>query len=149
MHARRVAGACALGLLTFSLAACGGADDTAATGATAGNALTVSLGAASQEFTVTPAATTVKAGKVAFTATNSGKVLHELIVVALQPGQTLASITKADGSADETASVGEAADIEAGVSKSVTLDLKPGTYALICNQPGHFAGGMKTTIIVS
>ncbi len=148
MHARRVAGACALGLLTFSLAACGGADDTAATGATAGNALAVTLGGA-QEFSVNPASSTVKAGKITFTATNSGKVLHEMIVVALTPGQDLASITKADGSANEAAAAGEAADIEAGVSKSVTIDLKPGTYALICNQPGHFAGGMKTTITVS
>jgi uncharacterized cupredoxin-like copper-binding protein len=131
------------------MAACGGADDTAATGATAGNTLVVTLGGSSQEFTVTPAATSVKAGKTTFTAINDGKVLHEMIVIPLQSGQTVDSLKEGDGSANEDAAAGEAADIEAGASGSVTVDLKPGTYALICNQPGHFAGGMKTTITVA
>jgi uncharacterized cupredoxin-like copper-binding protein len=44
--------------------------------------------------------------------------------------------------------VGEAADIEPGASKSVTLDLTPGSYIPLSNLPGHYAGGMFTTFAV-
>ena len=29
------------------------------------------------------------------------------------------------------------------------LDLKPGAYELICNQPGHYHHGMKATFTVT
>jgi len=35
-----------------------------------------------------------------------------------------------------------AADIAAGERKSVSFKMDPGHYALICNLPGHYAGGM-------
>ncbi len=33
-------------------------------------------------------------------------------------------------------------------TKKLTLDLKPGHYAIICNLPGHYLGGMYTDLTV-
>jgi len=66
-----------------------------------------------------------------------------------EPAGGVDALKQADGTADETNAVGEAPDIEAGATKSVTLDLKAGKYVLLCNLPGHFAGGMWTTFTVS
>ena len=45
--------------------------------------------------------------------------------------------------------VDEVEDIAPGTSASLSLDLEPGTYAVICNLPGHYANGMHTTFAVS
>ena len=39
--------------------------------------------------------------------------------------------------------LGEISDLKPGASGSLTLNLKPGYYMLICNQPGHYKAGMK------
>lgn len=44
--------------------------------------------------------------------------------------------------------LGEVADLDAGKSGSLTLDLRPGIYVLVCNIPGHFMAGMWTTLTV-
>lgn len=40
-------------------------------------------------------------------------------------------------------------DMEAGASKTLTLKLDKGRYALICNIPGHYAAGMFADFTVS
>jgi uncharacterized cupredoxin-like copper-binding protein len=37
----------------------------------------------------------------------------------------------------------------AGKSGHMTLDLKPGTYMLFCNVPGHYAMGQQTMVKVT
>jgi uncharacterized cupredoxin-like copper-binding protein len=46
--------------------------------------------------------------------------------------------------ASEAGSIGEVSGLKAGQSKTLTLHLKPGHYALICNEPGHYMSGMHT-----
>ena len=50
--------------------------------------------------------------------------------------------------ADETGNVGETGDLAAGASKSLTLSLPAGHYALICNLPGHYKAGQHTDFTV-
>ena len=38
--------------------------------------------------------------------------------------------------------VGETGDMEPGTSMTLTLDLAPGHYAVVCNLVGHYANGM-------
>ncbi|MFN8124152.1 MAG: sulfocyanin-like copper-binding protein [Thermoleophilia bacterium] len=117
-----------------------------ATGGT-GTAVTVDLGKG-QEFAVVPSVTSAPAGNITFTVVNDGKMMHEMVVVP-EPAGGAQALKKADGSADETGSPGEAPDIAAGATKKVTLDLKAGKYLLLCNLPGHFAGGMYTEFTVT
>ncbi len=44
--------------------------------------------------------------------------------------------------------MGEVSDLGPGRDDTLTLNLKPGHYALICNLPGHDAAGMYTNFQV-
>ena len=94
-------------------------------------------------FSLEPSVSTVPSGQVTFNVTNDGSMVHEMVVV--KTDKTPQQLMQKDGTADESTSVGEAADIQAGGSKSVTLTLPPGKYVLLCNLPGHYKGGMYAT----
>jgi uncharacterized cupredoxin-like copper-binding protein len=91
----------------------------------------------------------VSAGTVEFSVTNAGKVTHEVVVLKtdLPEGQIPADAAE-PGKVSEDASVGETGDMAPGAVKNVTLDLAPGKYVLICNQPGHYAAGMHVAFTV-
>ena len=50
--------------------------------------------------------------------------------------------------ASEAGSVGEIGEFKPGLTKRVTLSLKPGHYVLLCNIPGHFKAGMFHVVTV-
>jgi uncharacterized cupredoxin-like copper-binding protein len=122
---------------------CGGSGSSDSTGATAGGGETatvnVTMGTPS-EFALASDPAEVASGKVTFAVTNGGAVVHEMVVV--KTDTAAGELGAANGEADETDAVGEVADLEVGKSKSITLDLPAGHYALLCNLPGHYAGGM-------
>ncbi len=93
--------------------------------------------------------TTVKAGKVTFQATNASQgLVHEMIVIkAPEDGKPLPYDAKADKIDEEAIhSLGEISEREPGQAGVLTVDLKPGKYVLLCNQAGHYKGGMWTTV---
>jgi uncharacterized cupredoxin-like copper-binding protein len=45
--------------------------------------------------------------------------------------------------------LGEISDLKPGAKGTMTLDLKPGSYVVICNQPGHYKAGMMTALTVT
>jgi uncharacterized cupredoxin-like copper-binding protein len=98
-----------------------------------------------KEFSITPTASQVAAGKVTFNVKNDGTVTHEFVV--LKTDKPAGSLLKGDR-ADETGNVGETGDLAAGASKSITLTLPAGHYALICNLPGHYKAGQHTDFTV-
>jgi uncharacterized cupredoxin-like copper-binding protein len=85
-------------------------------------------------------ATKTQATRVTFVVRNAGKMTHEFVVLktAKAAGRLAAPGAK---EAPETGAVGEIAEIKPGVVKRVTLTLKKGHYALICNLPGHYSLG--------
>jgi uncharacterized cupredoxin-like copper-binding protein len=95
------------------------------------------------EMWVKPDYTSVKAGKVTFVATNTGRVEHELMVER--------SPLKMDGPGrpNEEAAQGMIEDMEPGKSGRMTLKLTPGTYVLFCNVPGHYAAGQHIRFTVT
>jgi uncharacterized cupredoxin-like copper-binding protein len=99
-----------------------------------------------KEFKILPSATTVKAGKVAFTVTNVGKINHEMVVMKsnLPPGKLPVN---AHHRVPEKGVVGEAGDIHPGQTKKVTLSLPPGKYVLLCNIAGHYAAGQRSGFV--
>jgi uncharacterized cupredoxin-like copper-binding protein len=98
-----------------------------------------------KEFSVNPTSSQAGAGKVTFKVHNGGTITHEFVVVKTNKG---AGNLLKGSRADETGNVGETGDLKAGASKSLTLNLKPGHYALICNLPGHYAAGQHVDFTV-
>lgn len=89
----------------------------------------------------------VPAGKVTFDVTNVGAVTHEVVFIRTDAAPGTLPLDPTDPTrVVETGSAGETGDVDAGKTVSVTLDLAPGRYQLICNQPGHYAAGMYTEL---
>lgn len=138
-----------LGSIAIGLAACGGGADATPTapGTTGGNTDVTpatsdpggsSSGSAQEvkaslnEWSVTMNVDQVNAGKVKFMVSNEGQFGHDFAVQdasGTSIGQTPV-FKKDDG------------------TKELDVDLKPGTYTVICDVPGHTAKGMKTTLTV-
>jgi uncharacterized cupredoxin-like copper-binding protein len=149
----RAGGAIALAALGLTAAAgaagCGnsaGANSAHKAQAPAAAPAVADVNATLSEFHVAPATPNARAGKVTFTAKNTGKTEHELIVI--RTDKQAADLGKGSR-ISESGSAGEVASIAPGATKSNTLDLKPGHYALICNLPGHYTGGMHTDLTVT
>jgi uncharacterized cupredoxin-like copper-binding protein len=89
-------------------------------------------------------------GKVSFIVTNGGTQTHEFVVLRTDSPAASFPIVSFEGEAnriDEDAkgvtNVGETGDMEPGATMSLSLDLAPGHYAVVCNLPGHYAMGMR------
>jgi uncharacterized cupredoxin-like copper-binding protein len=83
---------------------------------------------------------------VTFNVKNDGNVPHEFVV--LRTDKPAGSLLKG-AEADETGNVGEIGHLApGGPAKSLTLNLKPGHYALICNLPGHYRAGQHVDFSV-
>ncbi|MCW3016137.1 MAG: hypothetical protein JWO02_3229 [Solirubrobacterales bacterium] len=121
---------------------------SAETGATTAGSTPGTVQVALTEYKIAASAATAPAGRVTFDASNDGVIPHELVVV--KTDATAAGLLKGS-KADETGNVGELDERALAVkaTKTLTLDLKPGHYALICNLPGHYQGGMHTDFTVT
>ena len=109
------------------------AEEGTETDAASGSVVNVTL----QEFAVIPDTLSVPAGSVTFNAENIGPMdPHELVIVRtdMAAGELP---TREDGSFDEDAEgvevLGEIEEFDVGGTESLTLDLEPGHYALLCN----------------
>jgi uncharacterized cupredoxin-like copper-binding protein len=93
----------------------------------------------------------VKAGRVTLEAVNLSKdLVHEVLVVPTpsdgkQPPYDIKTNTIIE---KRVQSLGEISELEPGAHGSLALNLKPGTYLLLCNQPGHYKSGMSTKLVV-
>jgi len=90
----------------------------------------------------------VKSGDVTFQVINDSKeVIHEMLVAPADPAKPLPFVAN-EFRVDEEASkdLGEVSELDPGKSGSLTIHLKPGTYVLFCNVPGHYMAGMWTLI---
>jgi uncharacterized cupredoxin-like copper-binding protein len=101
----------------------------------------------------------VPAGEVSFVVQNMGWRTHELVVLPLSAGAVVGTRSPgADGTVDESESLGEASascaggsgeGITSGAVGWVTLTLRPGRYELICNLPNHYADGMRQELDIT
>lgn len=111
-------------LIALVAAACGGGGGQQ--GGTSGDAGTITV--SEKEWAITFPSSSIKAGKVKLVIRNEGTIEHNFVI--------------------ENAGV-EVDAIQPGQSKEVTAQLKPGTYTVVCNIPGHAEAGMKVTLTVT
>ncbi len=99
-----------------------------------------------KEWAIEPAVSSVGPGNVTFQVTNQGQLTHEFVV--LQTDAAPGSIPIESGKASEAGHQGEVQDVPPGTTKTLTLNLPPGNYVLICNLPGHYEAGMHAAFTV-
>ena len=93
----------------------------------------------------------IKAGTVTFKVTNmSSDTIHEMILSPVaDPSRPLPYDPANSKVLEDTAGhLGEVSELDPHKTGALTVDLAPGTYVLYCNIPGHFDGGMWTTVTV-
>ena len=103
------------------------------------------------EFKVDTNSDKAASGSVTFTIKNDGTVVHEFVVLKTDLASDKLPTT-ADGKVDEESSelsgVDEVEDIAPGTTETLTVDLPAGHYVVVCNLPGHYAGGMRSSLEV-
>lgn len=153
-------------VLSVSVAACGGDDDSSTSAADKGTVVNIELGESGLTYFVRPDQKTAEAGTVTFAVTNVGELYHEFIVysnlddvatgnlpinteedvadlveeniIGAAPYATppIVPLDKEPGAADHRIPGG-------GWGAELTVDLAAGKYILLCNLPGHYTGGKQ------
>jgi uncharacterized cupredoxin-like copper-binding protein len=95
----------------------------------------------------------VKAGSVDFEVKNSStNMVHEFLILKTDMTYDQFPIDPQDPSkVDENKLDGVKelnTDLDPGKSGKLVIELTPGRYVVFCNQPGHFAGGMRQIFTV-
>lgn len=83
-----------------------------------------------------------KAGKVTFAVTNQGATTHGMAM-------SLTPVKASGGMLDKTSLLGAGKSLGAGESETISVDLKPGSYEIVCHIPGHYAAGQKLAFKVT
>lgn len=150
---RRTAGALAASLLAlalgaFALAGCGGGSSTT------GSSASAPLSAASTTTKSSAASTPAPPGALSLEANPEGQLKYNKTSLTAKAGKVSIDFTN-------MSPLGHNVTIESsshkilgalptfqGGSKTLTLDLKPGTYKFFCSVPGHRMAGMEGTLTV-
>lgn len=112
-----------------------------AIGADAASSVSVKL----SDFKIATSAKSAQHGKVKFVVANKASMEHELVVI--KTNTKAAKLKIVNGKASEKGSVGEV-ELAGHKTKTLSLNLKKGHYALICNVGGHYMAGMHTDFTV-
>lgn len=107
-------------------------------------------GGGAMAITLDPPA--AKAGAVTFQVHNdAASEEHEMVVVKLKAAdQQIPFNTKKDRVDEKKLkSMGEVSDLKPGADGKLTVNLKAGTYLVLCNIKGHYSAGMHTTLTVA
>jgi len=110
-----------------------------------------STGSGVTKMQIVPTPATVPAGKVTYRIVNESKgLVHEMLLLkAPAAGKLPYSDTAQRVNESKTVKLVDTGDIKPGASVTKTATLKPGKYLMICNQPTHYASGMKTAFNVT
>ncbi len=132
----RISASVLAAVLAIGLAGCGGSS---------GGGTPVAVTVSQSSLGAAPASVT--SGKTTFKVTNAGSENHEFVVLKTDtPQDQLTAGT--DGTVSEDGKVNELDPFSANATKTLTLNLKPGNYVLLCNLPGHFQRGIHAALTV-
>lgn len=121
----------------LTVAACGGGATTTTTAD-----VTVEM----KEFTITLTGTTT-AGARTFLVKNTGSSAHDLVIIKTD---LAADKLPVDSSNNPTldGKVAATAVLNPSSSANLSATLAAANYVFICSQPGHYALGMRTQVVV-
>jgi uncharacterized cupredoxin-like copper-binding protein len=144
---RRALVAVVAAVAVSALSACGGGSSKSSS--SSGSSGTVNV--TEQEYSIKLSSKTLKAGSVHFSVKNQGGMPHELVLFKT----TLAAnaLPQKSGVVDEQGAglekvPQELDNISAGDTKTLDVQLTPGSYVAVCNIAGHYQLGMHTAFTV-
>ncbi len=95
---------------------------------------------------------TVPAGQVTFEVTNDSKgMIHEMLISPVSDTSVALPYLTDEDRVDEDAAghLGEVSELDPGKGGALKIELKPGSYIVYCNIPGHYVLGMWTLLTVT
>ena len=137
--------------ITAGLAACGGSSSSSSSASATSSA----PGTQSSSSTAAPAAGGGGKGGLAIAADPSGQLKFTKKTLTAKAGKVTVDFTNSSPTGHNFtvqkgtngAVVGATPTFQGG-SKTLTVDLKPGSYTFFCSVPGHRQGGMVGTLTV-
>lgn len=114
---------------------------TPAAGAPAAGGPGTTIAATEKEYAIALDKSSVPAGNVTFDTKNTGSLPHTIAVTAAD------GASKAKGVTGTV--IGDSGNIDAGKSGTLTVNLQPGTYQVVCTVPGHIQLGMIVQLTVT
>lgn len=91
----------------------------------------------------------VYAGPVVFAVENEGAIEHEMVILNTNvPFDQVPTDPEDATRLSETQDIGETGDMAAKSFSGLWINLEPGVYQVICNEPGHAMAGMHFTLTV-
>ena len=100
------------------------------------------------EFAIAVDPTGAASGTISFSVANAGGVFHNLRVIRSDAAPDALPVEAGQVPEGQVGVVGRIEEFAGGGSESITLDLGPGSYLLICNVAGHYQLGMTTAFTV-
>ena len=94
----------------------------------------------------------IKARKVELEITNwSRSLVHEMLIVPVDSPDAPLPYDYSAGQVveDQVHVLADSSELKPNESKTVEVDLSPGSYLLLCNVPGHYASGMVVPLTVT
>ncbi len=125
----------------------------AAGDAAAATTIRVGLQDSKRGMHMTTSRPSAPAGEITFQVVNESKSREHEMVVVKTDARSAAALPYEAG-ADEVdlsklQTLGKVEDLEPGQSGTVRVDLRPGNYILLCNEPGHAHQGMWARFTVT
>ncbi|MBI5157306.1 MAG: hypothetical protein HZA58_04750 [Acidimicrobiia bacterium] len=109
---------------------------------------TVLVALADDEILLAPPS--VPDGRIVFDTENTSTALvHEIEVFSGAIDGVLPPVANSVADTAGLTLIDEVEDIVPGASATLTIDLTPGTYLVICNLPAHFEAGMWAYLTVT
>jgi uncharacterized cupredoxin-like copper-binding protein len=124
-------------------------DGGAAEAAPSAQTTTIQVTIGNNSMTATPSS--APAGEINFVVSNAGSMNHEFVII--RTDLAVDALPVAGGQVDENGAgvqvIDEIEPFAPGTEQTISVNLTSGAYVLICNLPGHYQLGIRTTFTVT
>ena len=122
---------------------------TSCGGSGSGGEATGDVAVTLKDFSLAATPATFVAGDITFGIQNDGPSAHEFVILRTEDAPDAMPVESGVIPEDQIDLVDEAEDIAPGTHTSLSVNLEPGSYVLVCNLPTHYGAGMHAGFTVA